>query len=94
MTAEIEGREVDGVIVLPREALRRDGQVLVVDDENRLTMRPVEVLKHERKRVLIASGLRAGERVCTSPPSLAVAGMRVRPVEAAWPELDDPRSRP
>lgn len=94
VTAEIEGRTVDGVVALPRDALRRDGQVLVVDDENRLTMRPVEVLKQDRKGVLIASGLGAGERVCTSPPSLAVAGMRVRPVEAAWPEPDDPRSRP
>ena len=81
VTAEIDGREVDHVVSLPREALRRDGQVLVVDESNRLVMRPVEVLKRDRDGVLISSGLSAGERVCTSPPSLAVAGMLVRPIE-------------
>lgn len=82
VTAEIEGRSVQDVVSLPREAMRRDGRVLVVTADDRLSMRPVEVLKRERGEVLIASGLSAGERVCTSAPSLAVDGMQVRPIEA------------
>jgi RND family efflux transporter MFP subunit len=94
VTAEIEGRAVDGVVTLPREALRRDGQVLVVDDEDRLVMRPVEVLKQDRETVLIAAGLQSGERVCTSPPALAVAGMVVRPIDVTPESRNEPRSAP
>lgn len=96
VTAQIEGKVVDGVVALPRAALRHDGKVLVVDPDDRLTMRSVEVLKRDRSQVLIASGLAAGERVCISPPALAVEGMRVRVIERPQdaPEQEVARSTP
>jgi multidrug efflux pump subunit AcrA (membrane-fusion protein) len=81
--AEIVGRVVPAAFVLPRGALRYDGddqkpRVLVVDDELRLWPREVEVLRQERERVVLGAGLLAGERVCVSPLRAVVDGMRVR----------------
>jgi RND family efflux transporter MFP subunit len=80
--AEIEGRTARDSILLPRSALRdeEDGQaqVLVVDAENRLRFRPVEVLRLDHDQVLLGQGLEAGERVCISPLDVALDGMPVR----------------
>lgn len=78
--AEIRGRELEDVIVLPRAALRGQNQVLVVDGEDRLRYRTVDVARTDREDVLVAGGLRAGERVCVSPLDVAVDGMKVRTV--------------
>jgi RND family efflux transporter MFP subunit len=61
--AEIEGRTFDDVFVLPRGALRTPTQVAVVDDEGRVQARRVDVLRIEGERILVRSGLRAGDRV-------------------------------
>ena len=38
VSAEIEGLAANNIVVLPREALRNNNQVLVVDKENRLRL--------------------------------------------------------
>jgi RND family efflux transporter MFP subunit len=78
--AEIAGRRVRDVFVLPRSAMRDPEHLLVVDEESRLHVRRVEVLRAARGRVVIGSGLEAGERVCVSPLEVAVDGMSVRVV--------------
>lgn len=80
--ARISGRAADGVAVIPRQALLGPGQVLIVDDENRLRFRDVEVLRIDREEALISSGLRDGERVCLTSIQAPVDGMTVRPVGA------------
>jgi RND family efflux transporter MFP subunit len=84
--ARISGRAADGVSVIPRQALLGPGQVLIVDDENRLRFRDVEVLRIDREEALISSGLRDGERVCLTSIQAPVDGMTVRPVGA--PEVE------
>jgi hypothetical protein len=76
--AEIAGRAVESAVVLPRAALRDATHVLVVDAENRLQHREVEVLRASQDEVVIEAGLAAGERVCISPLDTVVDGMRVR----------------
>ena len=78
---EIAGRVLPDALVVPRSALRSGGRVLVLDDQDRVHFRPVEVLRREREVVVIESGLEAGERVAVSPMPNAVEGMRVRSVE-------------
>ena len=78
--ADIEGRQVDNVVVLPRSALRDNNQVLVIDDDNRLHFRDVKPLRLYKDDVLIEAGLEAGELVCISPLQTAVDGMSVNPV--------------
>jgi multidrug efflux pump subunit AcrA (membrane-fusion protein) len=76
--AEILGREVDDVMVIPRSALRGEDRVVVVDSNDRLRLREVDVLQRNRDSVLVRGGLAEGERVCTSPLSVSVDGMAVR----------------
>jgi RND family efflux transporter MFP subunit len=78
VSAEIEGGQFDDVVVLPRIALRNNSQVYVVDAENRLRFRTVEVLREVNDQVYIKAGLEAGERVCISPLDTAVDAMPVR----------------
>jgi RND family efflux transporter MFP subunit len=78
--AEIRGQMARGVIELPRAALRDGERVLVVDADDRLRFRAVEILRTERDRVLVRAGIADGERVCVSPLQIVVDGMRVAPV--------------
>ncbi|MFQ5877543.1 MAG: efflux RND transporter periplasmic adaptor subunit [Acidobacteriota bacterium] len=80
LQAEIGGRVARGVFVLPRAALRGDGRVLVVDDESRLRLRAVELLRVAREEAIVRRGLEEGEMVCVSPLETVVDGMRVRTV--------------
>ena len=79
--AEIEGTLAEGVVDLPRNALRRGNRVLIVDAEDRLAYRDVTPLRLHRDRVLIESGLADGERVCVSPLQTVIEGMRVEPID-------------
>jgi RND family efflux transporter MFP subunit len=81
--AEIEGRRVSNVAVLPRSAVRGDNQVLIVSEDERLHFRTVEILRQARNEVIVASGLAEGERVCLSPLAVVTDGMRVRTAEEA-----------
>jgi RND family efflux transporter MFP subunit len=94
--AEILGRRVEHATLLPRIAMREGGRVYVIDDENRLRMREVELLRSERDNVVIGAGLVAGERVCISPLGAAIDGMRVRVVGDAVhaTEVADRADRP
>jgi RND family efflux transporter MFP subunit len=83
--AEILGREVEGVIVLPRSALRGDNEVAIVDARGHLHLRRVEILKRNRETVVIRAGVEPGERVCTSPLTISVEGMEVRVLDDAPP---------
>ena len=79
--AEIEGREVRDVVVVPRAALRGGDRLLVVDTENRLRFRSAEVVRMGREEVVLRSGLTAGDRVVVSAVPSAVEGMLVRPLD-------------
>ncbi len=76
--AEIQGRLMKDVVALPRAALRGEDQVLVVDPESKLRFRPVNVVRLERERVLIDSGLQEGELVSLATLTTVVDGMKVR----------------
>lgn len=79
--ATIAGKSVDNIVSLPREVIRGGTQVLVVDSENRMHFRDVEILRLESDRVLISGGLRAGELICMSPIQAVVDGMAVQVVQ-------------
>jgi RND family efflux transporter MFP subunit len=83
--AEILGREVEDVVVLPRSALRGDAEVAVVNARGQLHLRRVDVLKRNRDTVVIRGGLEAGEQVCTSPLTISVEGMEVRTLKDESP---------
>jgi len=79
--ANIQGRSVNDLVSIPRTALRADNTVMVIDDNNLLHFRDVEVFKLSAEDVLVSGGLSAGERINTSPLQFVVEGMPVRVVD-------------
>ncbi|MCY3774779.1 MAG: efflux RND transporter periplasmic adaptor subunit [Candidatus Aminicenantes bacterium] len=84
--AEIQGRLMHDVVALPRAALRGEDQVLVVDPESKLRFRHVNVVRLERERVLIDSGLNEGELVSLATLTTVVDGMRVQVQQDSNPQ--------
>ncbi len=80
--AAIQGRTARQVASMPRAVLRGSSQVLVVDEQERLRFREVEVVKADQEQVLIGAGLEDGERVVVSPLEAVTDGMRVRLYES------------
>lgn len=78
--ANINGKELEDMIALPRSVIRNNNQVLVVDAENKMYFRDVDIYRLEEDRVLIAGGLQPGELICTSPIQAVVDGMSVQPI--------------
>jgi hypothetical protein len=71
-----------GVFVLPRDALRHGNELYVVDAEGKINFRSIELLRTERNHIVVGEGLKAGDRVCTSPLEAAIDGMLVRVADA------------
>lgn len=76
--AEIEGRAFDDIAVVPRAALRGRNQVLVIDPENRVHFRDVEILRATTESVYIDGGLSAGELIAVSALDNPTDGMLVQ----------------
>ena len=76
--AEITGLSADNMVVLPRNLVRLDGTVLLVDDDNRIEIRDVEVQRADYDDIYISAGLQVGEHIITSAVPNAFAQMPVR----------------
>lgn len=74
----IAAHPLDGVVELPRQALRTGDRVFVMGDDARLEIRDVSVAWREPEFVLVAAGLSAGDRVVTSRVPAPVDGMQLR----------------
>lgn len=77
LEAEIEGKQLDNVFVLPRYALRGSERIYVVTPDNTLVSRPVEIARSNTEQVILSGGLEAGEQVATSPIAYFVENMPV-----------------
>ena len=78
--AEITGKQYDGVYAIPREALRSNSQVLIVENENKLRARDVKILRLDAETAYISDGLQNNDLVCLSNLDTFVDGMLVKPV--------------
>ena len=85
VSAEIEGRKVEDVYVLPLMALRDGNRVFVLDEAGRLRVRPVSILRRDHDEVVLDGGLRGGEQVVVSPLRIYTEGMRLRATDAKLP---------
>ena len=78
---EIEGPELQDVIVLPRVAIREGTRVWVKNAENQLDVRPVEIVLSRKDTVLIGQGIRDGEEIITSQVPAAIPGLPLQTVD-------------
>ena len=76
---ELRGRPRPDLLVVPRSALHGD-QVYIVDEDNRLRKRKVEVSITQPEFIVIATGLEVGERIVVSDLIPATDGMLLKPL--------------
>ncbi len=75
---EILGKTLPGVFALPRSALRDGDTVWTMDEEGRLRVRPVTVVRRERDTVVLRDGLEEGDTVVLTNIPGAAEGMKLR----------------
>ena len=76
----IHGKPLGKVIPLPREAMRPDSTVWLMDGERKLRLRPVTVARFTDDEALISDGLAPGDEVVLTALNGAADGMALRPV--------------
>ena len=81
VAVEIQGRILENAAVIPREAMQADDIVWVVDQNGRLTFRPVEVARMTTTSAIIKGGLNSGEMVVLTTLKAVTDGMQVRIAE-------------
>ncbi len=82
VNAVIEGREVAGLVRVPRAAVRGANQLLFLDSDNRISIREVGIVRADSDYAYLADGAAsAGDRVVLTTIESPVDGMRVRIVE-------------
>ncbi|WP_298914044.1 efflux RND transporter periplasmic adaptor subunit [uncultured Algimonas sp.] len=67
LDAEIEGRIFEDALVIPRDGLRVDDEIYVVDDKGQAEIRTVSVIDANPQRAVLSAGVEAGELVVLSP---------------------------
>jgi len=82
VSASIFGSTVSDVIRIPRTALRGADQVLVVNDENKIEIRTIDVIRSDSRYAFVRGGVSPGERITTTAIEAPTNGMSVRTPEA------------
>ena len=77
----ITGRDVEGLVRIPRTALRADNTVMVIDENDQLHFRDVQIFQLTSDSALISAGLDEGERISISPLQFVVEGMPVQVID-------------
>jgi RND family efflux transporter MFP subunit len=76
--AEISGKQIKGLVAIPRHILHTGNKIWVVDDEQKLSYRIVKILRTEGQFVYVYEGLEEGEIICLSTIPNAIAGTKVK----------------
>ncbi|WP_261389333.1 efflux RND transporter periplasmic adaptor subunit [Ferrimonas balearica] len=77
VNARIAGRQIDGLVNLPRHAVRNQ-RVTVIKADNTVELRPVNVVRADLESVYIQGGLEDGERISLSAMDSVDSGRKVK----------------
>ncbi len=75
--AELQSKSFENVVTIERKLLRSGNQLWLIDEENRLTQRKVQILPTRGKQVYVYQGLVLGDRIVTSTLTDPVEGRTV-----------------
>jgi RND family efflux transporter MFP subunit len=77
--AEIQGRTLEDVFVLPRASVRPNDEILVINDKNELQRQQLKFLWRDSDVVVVADGLSEGSLLCLTALPFAANGGLVIP---------------
>lgn len=85
---EIPGPVLSHTYKIPREAIRDNDSVWIIDHENQLQIKPIHIVHQYADTVLIDEGIEEGDRIITSRLGVPVPGMALRVIEPKTLELE------
>ena len=90
--ADIDGKAFENVITFPRDGLRPQDEVYIVDDQGKAEIRQVQVLDASPNRAVVTDGVSVGELVVLSPMERSRVEMTLKVLDVKDPEnvLVDP----
>ncbi|MEM6580232.1 MAG: efflux RND transporter periplasmic adaptor subunit [Pseudomonadota bacterium] len=95
VNANIAGREIKDVVVLPRYILRAGNFVWVIDDTNHLRNRKVTTLRTGGDQIFVSAGLDEGELVSLTSLDASFAGVKTDIISRTpSDQLFDPQGQP
>ena len=80
--AEIEGRTLESVFSISRPHLRDDNTVWIMDANDQLEIRPVQIAFRGPEKVFVKAGIEKNERLVTTDIAAPVPGMPLRTTES------------
>ncbi|VUD47124.1 p-hydroxybenzoic acid efflux pump subunit AaeA [Thalassocella blandensis] len=87
--AEIEGHRLEDMVKIPRHLLRSGNNVWVIDENNQLRNRKLEILRTGGEDIYVTSGLEQGERICVTNVGEVVPGTSVRVAQSETAETTE-----
>jgi multidrug efflux system membrane fusion protein len=90
VNAQIKGRTLKNVFVVPRVSIREGDQVLLVDHEQKLRSRTLKIVWGGQDHVVVSEGLNPGDLLCTTALHYAVEGSQVKVIEMPMPPMSIP----
>jgi membrane fusion protein (multidrug efflux system) len=87
----VEREKTERAIVIPRSAMQFDQAgryVLVVSGDNEVERRRIEIGQEIGPEVVVADGLKEGDRIITEGIQRVRPGIKVQPTEAEPPSVE------
>jgi len=78
VSAVIEGSEAENIIRVPRSVVRGTDELLFVDDNDKLAIRNIEIVRSDADYVYVSGGATPGERIVVTVLESAINGLSVR----------------
>jgi RND family efflux transporter MFP subunit len=77
--ANIQGKTIQGLKIIPRNAEQENGKVWIINQDNLLVSNKVEVLYRGKEKLYLGAGLHEKDRVVTGAFHLMAEGIEVEP---------------
>jgi len=74
----LKGKTIPKVISIPRNGLRDNSTVWIMDKEGKLRIKKVEILRFDRNDALIGKGITPGDKIILTNLSGVTDGMKIR----------------
>ena len=88
VSATIAGSEAENIIRVPRSVVRGSDELVFVDDDSKLRIRKVNIIRGDANYVYLGGGAEVGERVVVTSLETPINGMAVR-VRGDEPPADE-----
>ena len=89
VSATIAGSRAENIIRVPRSVVRGSDELIFVDEDSKLRIRQVNIVRGDANFVYVDGGANVGERVVLTSLDTPINGMAVR-VKGDEPPADDP----